>query len=181
MLYQLSYSRFISSKEVRISFTVPVREYCLPFVSGESRIRTYEGISQQIYSLPQLTALVSPLWFPCMLFEWKTFHQNQGSDELFTSRWRDSNPRPADYKSAALTNWATSAEWSIEWSVSTFKRSLLHRLTNPGANTPWGSLFMGSRKGQSNDRPAILQSQAASAIWKNSDSRDPPKIGLQMY
>ena len=27
---------------------------------GESRIRTYEGISQQIYSLPQLTALVSP-------------------------------------------------------------------------------------------------------------------------
>ncbi len=28
---------------------------------GESRIRTYEGESQQIYSLPQLTALVSPL------------------------------------------------------------------------------------------------------------------------
>ena len=25
------------------------------------------------------------------------------------SRWRDSNPRPADYKSAALANWATSA------------------------------------------------------------------------
>ena len=29
-------------------------------LSGESRIRTYEGIRQQIYSLPQLTALVSP-------------------------------------------------------------------------------------------------------------------------
>jgi hypothetical protein len=28
---------------------------------GESRIRTYEGISQQIYSLPQLATLVSPL------------------------------------------------------------------------------------------------------------------------
>ena len=28
--------------------------------SGGSRTRTYEGISQQIYSLPQLTALVSP-------------------------------------------------------------------------------------------------------------------------
>ena len=28
--------------------------------SGESRIRTYEGIRQQIYSLPQLAALVSP-------------------------------------------------------------------------------------------------------------------------
>ena len=25
------------------------------------------------------------------------------------SRWRDSNPRPADYKSAALANWATPA------------------------------------------------------------------------
>ena len=25
------------------------------------------------------------------------------------SRWRDSNPRPADYKSAALASWATSA------------------------------------------------------------------------
>ena len=29
-------------------------------LSGESRIRTYEGIRQQIYSLPQLAALVSP-------------------------------------------------------------------------------------------------------------------------
>ena len=27
------------------------------------------------------------------------------------SRWRDSNPRPADYKSAALANWATPAHW----------------------------------------------------------------------
>ena len=27
---------------------------------GESRIRTYEDISQQSYSLPQLAALVSP-------------------------------------------------------------------------------------------------------------------------
>ena len=32
----------------------------LTVLSGESRIRTYEGICQQIYSLPQLTALVSP-------------------------------------------------------------------------------------------------------------------------
>ena len=28
--------------------------------SGESRIRTYEGVRQQIYSLPQLATLVSP-------------------------------------------------------------------------------------------------------------------------
>ena len=29
--------------------------------------------------------------------------------KAWVSRWRDSNPRPADYKSAALANWATSA------------------------------------------------------------------------
>ena len=34
------------------------------YQSGGSRIRTYEGIRQQIYSLPQLAALVSPLPFP---------------------------------------------------------------------------------------------------------------------
>ena len=34
----------------------------LPLVAfrGEGRIRTYEGISQQIYSLPQLATLVPP-------------------------------------------------------------------------------------------------------------------------
>lgn len=46
-------------------------------------------LSQQIYSLPHLTALVSPR----LISQYK---------EL--SRWRDSNPRPADYKSAALAN-----------------------------------------------------------------------------
>ncbi len=35
-----------------------------PFkICGESRIRTYEDISQQSYSLPQLATLVSPLLF----------------------------------------------------------------------------------------------------------------------
>ena len=42
MLYQLSYFRLINKK------------------SGESKIRTYEGVRQQIYSLPQLATLVSP-------------------------------------------------------------------------------------------------------------------------
>src|SRR6056297_3220120 len=42
VLYQLSYSRILSK------------------IRGESRIRTYEGICQQIYSLPQLATLVSP-------------------------------------------------------------------------------------------------------------------------
>ena len=51
MLYQLSYSRIFA-------------QLCpgdiLLANGGESRIRTYEGIRQQIYSLPQLAALVSP-------------------------------------------------------------------------------------------------------------------------
>ena len=39
-----------------------------------------------------------------------------GISPFFTSsRWRDSNPRPADYKSAALANWATSAVKGVEW------------------------------------------------------------------
>ena len=42
------------------------------------------SLRQQSYSLPQLAALVSP-------------QRNK-------SRWRDSNPRPADYKSAALAS-----------------------------------------------------------------------------
>ena len=73
-----------------------------PLFSGESRIRTYEVIRQQIYSLPQLATLVSP-------------QVNTDAFVRYTfvsfpkSRWRDSNPRPADYKSAALTSWATSA------------------------------------------------------------------------
>ena len=65
----------------------------LPHFCGESRIRTCEGKNQQIYSLSSLAAWVSP--------------QIKYFKEL--SRWRDSNPRPADYKSAALASWATSA------------------------------------------------------------------------
>ena len=46
-------------------------------------------LSQQIYSLPRLTASVSPPIFNIL----RTLSQQ-----------RDSNPRPADYKSAALAN-----------------------------------------------------------------------------
>ena len=68
--------------------------------SGQRWIRTTEGVSQQIYSLPHLATLVTSLMFlnrfrstpPCRL------------RKVFWSRWRDSNPRPADYKSAALAN-----------------------------------------------------------------------------
>ena len=53
--------------------------FCLH--GGERRIRTFEGFSRQIYSLIPLTAWVSP---PGWSWQW------------------DSNPQPADYKSAAL-------------------------------------------------------------------------------
>ncbi len=39
------------------------------------------------------------------------------------SRWRDSNPRPADYKSAALANWATSAFITCVCGVELYKKT----------------------------------------------------------
>ncbi len=55
-------------------------------------------LRQQIYSLPHLTALVSPLAVcdVCVISS-KNF-----SGYSRVSRWTDSNRRPADYKSAAL-------------------------------------------------------------------------------
>ena len=35
------------------------------------------------------------------------------------SHWRDSNPRPADYKSAALANWATMANFQKTYHIHT--------------------------------------------------------------
>ena len=52
-------------------------------------------LRQQIYSLPHLTALVSPQIDPV-----KPDTEHHSFKEL--SRWTDSNRRPADYKSAAL-------------------------------------------------------------------------------
>ncbi len=46
-------------------------------MGGESRIRTYEGVRQQIYSLPQLATLVFP--------------QKKLNKELILSRMSDSN------------------------------------------------------------------------------------------
>ena len=60
---------------------------------GERRIRTSEGKRQQIYSLPPLATWVSPL------------KGQEGFTKEPPTPWswrRDLNPRPADYKSAAL-------------------------------------------------------------------------------
>lgn len=53
--------------------------------SGESRIRTYEGVRQQIYSLPQLATLVSPHY----LYFQKTYRADGGirtPDQLITNQ-----------------------------------------------------------------------------------------------
>ena len=67
MLYRLSYFRkkkcslvltSCSIQSVRSELWKSKRNFC-----GERRIRTSEGVRQQIYSLPQLATLVSPLKF----------------------------------------------------------------------------------------------------------------------
>ena len=95
MLYQLSYFR----KNKPHQSAPRCLERLLqprPVCSGKRWIRTTEGVRQQIYSLPHLATLVSSQYF-------------NGGPLSLMSRWRDSNPRPRDYKSRALANWATSA------------------------------------------------------------------------
>jgi hypothetical protein len=67
---------------------------------GERRIRTSEGMSQQIYSLPPLAAWVSPPKSSRAM----TLAGDPADARPFAGwSWRrESNPRPADYKSAAL-------------------------------------------------------------------------------
>ena len=57
-------------------------------------------LSQQIYSLPHLTALVSPLNRVMNVIQ--IFKERFPFPGLMLSRWTGSNRRPADYKSAAL-------------------------------------------------------------------------------
>ena len=49
------------------------------------------------------------------------------------SLWRDSNPRPADYKSAALANWATSANLLVHKK----KNAFFPKLFNFGTANVW--------------------------------------------
>ncbi len=64
MLYQLSYSRLclpVVFGSLIPAYHRPLRVPDLRGVSGgESRIRTYEAVKQQIYSLPPLATWVSP-------------------------------------------------------------------------------------------------------------------------
>ena len=79
---------------------LPLSPTCmLLFPGGEGRIRTSEGLRRQIYSLLPL-ATREPLHTPRILLLASLKRQFK----LFLSwSWRwDSNPQPADYKSAAL-------------------------------------------------------------------------------
>ena len=58
---------------------------------GQRWIRTTEGVSQQIYSLPHLATLVFAL-------------KSKELFSFFESLLSDSNQRPRDYKSRALAN-----------------------------------------------------------------------------
>src|SRR5580765_4899307 len=91
MLYQLSYSR---PRTPSVSRLTPA--------GGEGRIRTFEGISRQIYSLLPL-ATREPLHAPHTLVRRSGDTSSTPRESRFPWSWRrDLNPRPAVYKTAAL-------------------------------------------------------------------------------
>ena len=55
---QLSYSRPRNSFDLELIYEAGRGTYCRGLSGGEGRIRTSEGVSQQIYSLPRLAASV---------------------------------------------------------------------------------------------------------------------------
>ncbi len=62
MLYQLSYSRISIVDHTPATSARMVAIGSVKSDGGESRIRTYEAVKQQIYSLPPLATWVSPLF-----------------------------------------------------------------------------------------------------------------------
>ena len=75
--------------------------------SGESRIRTCEVYTADLQSALVGRLSISPFFFLNLNNLKNKFQIAFG---IKKSRWRDSNPRPADYKSAALASWATEAK-----------------------------------------------------------------------
>ena len=102
MLYQLSYFRIYTKQNRR--FTLSETRICRPIVVWEemdSNHRRYKPADLQ--SAPFGHSGIFPRRiYPNWLWRYDT------DDFLVSgiglSRWRDSNPRPADYKSAALAN-----------------------------------------------------------------------------
>ena len=106
-LYQLSYFRLFCFNMSNAKPDV-IRLGC-----GESRIRTCEGktnrftvcprwpleyLPKSLNSEPKIKSITQFKIFSSI------FLKNAIKHSAFLSRWRDSNPRPADYKSAALAS-----------------------------------------------------------------------------
>ena len=75
---------------------------------GGNRIRTYSVEDNRFTVCPGSPTPAYPL-VPVICPP-----LSRRTDLMTMSRWRDSNPRPADYKSAALASWATSASFFKE-------------------------------------------------------------------
>ncbi len=124
MLYRLSYFRLVAFEKRLPSEGFLCRCLSVGWAKMDSNHRSRR---QQIYSLPHLATLVfarfqctfpTSLPFPlsgfprraCRLVSTGFPFGREGGFWLLlppvdsSSRWRDSNPRPADYKSAALAN-----------------------------------------------------------------------------
>ena len=75
---------------------------------GQRWIRTTEGVSQQIYSLPHLATLVFAQYYRTLFSLYRNprmiYFNSPTTIHVLLSLLSDSNQRPRDYKSRALAN-----------------------------------------------------------------------------
>ena len=102
MLYQLSYFR--KNKPHQGSLSLSSSDVCNPDRFGKweemdsnHRRRTPADLQSAPFGHSGIFPIFSTVGLFCRALS------------IIWSRWRDSNPRPRDYKSRALANWATSA------------------------------------------------------------------------
>ena len=86
--------QYANLKELTFKICTFANWHICKFICGQSRVRTYVLVREQIYSLSPLTTRP-----PARLIIYLV--RRRPSDQV-VSRRRESNPRPADYKSAAL-------------------------------------------------------------------------------
>jgi hypothetical protein len=117
-LYQLSYSRILILNgliQCWHSF-VKIKNFSLfslQFRVGRAGFEPAKLKNNRFTVCPRWPLEYLPIfneWSPAFI-NWfsQWLLSEQAVVQTTKSRWRDSNPRPADYKSAALASWATSA------------------------------------------------------------------------